>query len=72
MVMYKIIGISVEVLMLVYVVFDLGLSLRTIKYQREWDKEKSMRLKMKPAITRPELCEFYVMFCIRNNCKVDF
>ena len=43
-----------------------------IKYQKMWDKEKAMRLRVDPAITKAELCEQYVMFCNRNGCKVEF
>lgn len=42
------------------------------EYQKLWDKEKAIKIKINPNISRAELCEYYVMFCIRNNCKVDF
>jgi hypothetical protein len=51
---------------------DLVKSIRTEKYQRYWDKEKALRKRMNPRITNAELCEYYVMFCKRTDCKVDF
>ena len=42
------------------------------KYQKEWNKEKAMRMRSNPKISRAELCEYFVMFCLRNDCKVDF
>jgi hypothetical protein len=59
-------------LALAYFLADIILSIRNIKYQKKWNKEKSKRIKIDPAITRAELCEQYVMFCNRNNCKVEF
>ena len=55
-----------------YVLFDLILTIRDRKYQKKWNKQKAMYVKVDPAITRAKLCEQYVMFCKRNNCKVDF
>ena len=72
MIIYKFIGLTIEVLMFGYVICDLFLLMRNIRYQKEWDKEKVMRMRTKPAITRAELCEYYVMFCLRNECKVEF
>lgn len=61
-----------EAFIFLYVFADLICSVRNRKYQKLWNNEKAMRLKIDPAITRAELCEFYVMFCMRNNCKVEF
>ena len=47
-------------------------AIRNRKYQKLWDKEKLMRIRLNPKISRAELCEFYVMFCKRNNCNVEF
>ncbi len=57
---------------LVYFLIDIVYSIKKIKYQKLWNKEKALQLRIDPAITRAELCELYVMFCIRNNCKVDY
>jgi hypothetical protein len=61
-----------DLVILFWVVFELVLSIRNIKYQKKWCEEKAMRLRIDPAISRAELCEQYVMFCLRNNCKVEF
>jgi hypothetical protein len=55
-----------------YVLFDLILAIRNKKYQKLWNKEKTNRTHFDPMITRAELCEQYVMFCKRNNCKVEY
>lgn len=55
-----------------FVLTDLIFTIRERKYQKKWNEEKAMRMRIDPAITRAELCEFFVMFCKRNNCKVDF
>lgn len=68
----NIIGIIVEIFLLFYCAADIFLVLRDGKYQKIWDKEKAMRLRIDPAITRAELCEQYVMFCKKNSCKVEF
>ena len=46
--------------------------LRDRKCQKLWNKEKAMRMKANPKISRAELCEYFVMFCLRNDCKVNF
>ena len=47
-------------------------AIRTKIYQKKWNKEKSTRIRYNPQITRAELCEYFVMFCSRNDCKVKF
>lgn len=59
-------------LILSYILADIIVSLRDIKCQKKWNEEKAKRMKIDPSITRAELCEYYVMFCLRNDCKVDF
>ena len=61
-----------DLLILSYLLADIILTIRNRKYQKIWNKEKAMRLKIDPNISRAELCEQYVMFCKRNNCKVEF
>lgn len=61
-----------DVFIFLYVLANLIYSIRNVKYQKKWDKEKAMRLRVDPAISRAELCEQYVMFCKRNGCKVDY
>lgn len=62
----------VKVFVFLYVVADLICSVRDVKYQKLWNKEKAMRIRIDPNISRAELCEQYVMFCKRNGCKVEF
>ena len=56
----------------VYAIANLVYVIRERKYQKIWNKEKAMRMRIDPAITKAELCEYFVMFCKRNSCKVDF
>ena len=72
LIVFKILGMLVEILMFLYVAADLFLTVRNNKYQRKWNEEKATRVRIDPAITRAELCEQYVMFCKRNECKVEF
>ena len=64
--------ILISIIFLLDALYILIMMSRNRKLQKEWDKEKAMCLKMKPAITKAQLCEYYVMFCMRNDCKVDF
>lgn len=70
--MFEIIGLIVEIFILIYVIVDLILAARNIRYQRLWRLKKSSLVRVDPMITRAELCEEYVMFCKRNNCKVEY
>jgi hypothetical protein len=72
MIIFDILIWVAEVFIFLYVLSDLIYSIRNLKYQKIWKKEKEMRVKVDPAITRAELCEQYVMFCKRNGCKVEF
>ena len=58
-------------LLLVGIVFVMLIA-RTAKYQKLWEKEKALRIRIKPNISRAELHEYYIMFCKRNNCDVEF
>ena len=72
MTFYELIRLIIELILLAYILVDLILSREDIRYQKLWYKEKALLIKRKPAISRAELCEYYVMFCLRNDCKVDF
>ena len=72
LIVFKILGMLLEILIFLYVLADLILTVRNNKYQKIWNKEKAARIRIDPAITRAELCEQYVMFCKRNECKVEF
>ena len=60
------------VIFLLYVLFNLMITIRDRIYQKEWNKEKAIRIRYNPKISRAELCEYFVMFCLRNECKVEF
>lgn len=72
MIIFDILLWVTEIFVFLYVLADLIYSIRNRKYQKKWDKEKAMRVRIDPAITRAELCEQYVMFCKRNGCKVEY
>jgi hypothetical protein len=72
MVIFDFIVWVADVFIFLYVLAEIVCLIRNNKYQKKWDKEKAMRLRIDPAISRAELCEQYVMFCKRNGCKVDF
>ena len=55
-----------------FTLVKIGQSFRVKKFQKLWEKEKAMRLRIDPTIPRERLCEHYVMFCKRNNCKVEY
>ena len=71
-IMFDILMVFIETFVFLYVFADIIYSIRNKKYQKLWEKEKAMRLKTKPPISNAELCEQYVMFCKRNDCKVEF
>lgn len=62
----------IQVFIFIHLLEEIVSSVRNRKLQKEWADEKEMRLKCTPKITRAELCEYYVMFCKRNDCKVEF
>ena len=55
-----------------YILLDLISAVKTRKCQKKWNEMKAKFIKIDPAITRAELCEQYVLFCKRNDCKVEF
>ena len=72
MIILKVVSIILNVVIGLYLIGSFLVELQDVKYQKEWNKEKAMRVKLKPNISRADLCEYYIMFCKRNNCKVDF
>lgn len=60
------------IFLLFYVLVELMFTIRNFKYQKKWNAKKALYIRIDPAITRAELCEQYVMFCKRNDCKVEF
>ena len=57
-----------EIVLIVYFISDFIVGIRNKKYQKKWNKKKSNRIRIDPAITRAELCEEYVYFCKKNDC----
>ena len=72
MILLEILSVIVRTIIWLYIFADLIYEIHTRKYQKLWNKEKAMRLKIDPNISNAELCEQYVMFCKRNGCKVEF
>lgn len=72
MIVFQIIGALIECLMIFYVIFDLLIAARNAKYQKLWRLKKSTLLRLDPMLTNADLCEQYVMFCEKNDCKVEF
>lgn len=56
----------------IYFAAKIILMLGEKEYQKLWYKEKAIHLRAKPRVSNAELCEQYVMFCKRNNCRVKF
>ena len=61
-----------QIFLLIYFLGGIINYLRIKDYQKLWYKEKLMRLRATPRISNADLCEYYVMFCKRNDCKVEF
>jgi hypothetical protein len=55
-----------------YTIIDIALVARNDRYQKRWDNKKALRIRIDPAITRAELCELYVEFCKKYDCKVEY
>ena len=55
-----------------YFLAEIILAIRNHKCQKKWNESKAKLIKIDPAITRAEMCEQYVMFCLRNDCQVEF
>lgn len=72
MIVIKILGLTMELFLVFYIVLDIMVSIRNQKYQKLWRLKKSSLVTIDPAITHAELCEQYVLFCRRNGVKVDF
>ena len=68
----NIINIILDNLIFFWFFVDIVCLFRDNKYQKIWNKEKAMRMRVDPAITRAELCEQYVMFRKKNKCNVEF
>ena len=69
---FNILILIVGILILSYILIAIIYSIRKKKYQKLWNKEKAMRIRIDPNISKAELCDQYVMFCKRNDCNVEF
>ena len=65
-------SVSILIVLLFNIICTINFLYKNAKYQKMWYEEKAMRKRVNPMITRAELCEQYVMFCKRNDCKVEF
>jgi hypothetical protein len=72
MIIFDILAVICNTFVFMYILADLVCSIRNKKLQKEWNREKAARLRIDPAITKAELCEYYVMFLKRNTCNVEF
>ena len=72
MIILKVLAITINVVIGLYLIGRILVDLQDMRCQKEWDKEKALRVKLKPNISKAELCEYYIMFCKRNNCRVDY
>ena len=71
-VMFEILMSMLQSFVIIYALLNLTEYIRNKKYQKLWNKEKAIRTRPNSRISNAELCEQYVMFCKRNDCKVDF
>ena len=71
-VMFEILMSMLQSFVIIYALLNLTEYIRNKKYQKLWNKEKAMRTGPNSHISNTELCQQYVMFCKRNDCKVDF
>ena len=60
------------ILLLAFALSQIARSILYVRYQKLWYKEKAMHQRVNPNISNAELCEQYVMFCKRNDYKVEF
>lgn len=72
MILLEILSVIIQVFAVLYLLADMVSTIRNLRLQKEWDSERDMRLRSNPKISRAELCEYYVMFCKRNCCNVEF
>ena len=72
MIIFEFLITIAKALALLWIFADIVCWIRTKKYQKIWNKERAMLEKSNPKPKRADICEQYVMFCLRNDCKVDF
>lgn len=60
------------VLLLAGVATDVAGLIKYGKCQKKWDAVKANRRRIDPNVSNAELCELYVDFCDKYDCKVEF
>ena len=59
-------------LLLAALVSDASALIKCEKHQRKWDSVKENRIRIDPDVSHAELCELFVEFCDKYDCKVEF
>ena len=59
-------------ILIISMISDAIMAIRTYMYQKRWDDEKQQLIRNDPAITAAELCAAYVDFCAENHCLVEY
>ena len=72
MIIFDVLIAIIEILIFLYAFSNFVYYIRNKKYQKLWYKEKVILLRAKPRVSNAEICEKYVMFCKRNDCKVEY
>ena len=72
MIIFEILMAIIETFIFLYALANFINYVRVKKYQKLWYKEKVILLRAKPRVSNAEICERYVMFCKRNDCKVEY
>ena len=68
----RFIGLTIKLILLMYSIVLIVLIIRNARYQKLWNLKKATLLRVDPMISRGDLCEQIVMFCKRNDCRIDF
>ena len=68
----RFIGLTIKLILLMYSIVLIVLIIRNARYQKLWNLKKATLLRVDPTISRGDLCEQFVMFCKRNDCRIDF
>jgi hypothetical protein len=67
-----IVFIVLIMLLILLLANSIGSLVRYEVYQKKWDEVKAHRIRVDPNVTNAELCEMYVEFCDKYDCKVEF
>ena len=72
MIILRLICLIISLILLMYSAALIFLIIRNAKYQKLWNLKKETFLRVNPHVSRGDLCDQFVMFCKRNNCRIDF